>query len=375
MPSSGRQWSALGTGDLEPLSYAQTMTTDLASLPKLSNIGLADAGMAIVAEVVSNPNAPGMGWVFRSLPTADVGIDGQIEVVVRDDDGNRRPNGHIISVQVKTGPSYFADDRGEFWLVRVQKSTVAYWQSHSVPVILTIVNAEAKEVYWARGDTEHPDVFDTKVGIRVPKSQVLDACASDELRELAKNVPPEGRRLALLDGALPWMERLATGERLYLEVDEWINKSSRRKDVTIARYVDEDVTLEGVSYTRKGLEQVSRFSTSGLESWRDILRHQFPWATGIPDEDAEPDEDELYDAYLAEHGIWDSEDEVYIDYKGEFSEYREAAMDAWRNGFIGEDGSGEVFRYRVELKLNELGQAFLAVSRYLQSGPPPARSD
>jgi hypothetical protein len=305
------------------------------------------------------------------LPTADFGIDGHLEVVRRDGSGDGRATGWILSAQIKTGASYFGEDKGDHWLVRIKKSIVAYWRSHSVPVILILVDPSTRICYWARGDAEHHTEFETTFGVAVPKSRVLNDSAAHALEQLAENVAPAGSRLAMLEGAVPWMEMLRRGERLYLSVDEWVNKSSGRMDVSIGTYVEEEVKVASYAYSETKFKPMLEFGTMGFGSWREVVRRQFPWAKLVPDEHAQPDEDELHDAYLNEHGAWDHEDGRYFDYKGEFTEYRDAAMNAWRDGFIGEFGSGEVFSYRMELKLNHLGRAFLRVNDYLASGPVP----
>lgn len=332
----------------------------------------ADAGMGIVQEIVSNSEPPGLGWLFRPLPTADFGIDCQLEVVKRDSRGERRATGRILSAQVKTGPSYFSADNGDHWLVRIKRSTVAYWRSHSVPVLLILVNPSTRGCYWARGDADDLIEFKTTYGIAVPKSQMLDVRCATMLEELAANAAPAGRRLAALDGAAPWMEALKRGERLYVNVDHWVNKSSQRMDVSIGSYVQEEEKIGSHAFIRTHFKPLAQFGAMGFGSWRELVRQQFPWATLTPDEVTKPDEDDLYDMYLAEYGTWDSEDHSYYDFRGEFADYLGAAVEAWRHGLVGDFGNGEVIGYRMELKLNRLGRSFLRVHRYLQRGPNPA---
>src|SRR5205085_11632494 len=107
--------------------------------------------------------------------------------------------GRIISVQVKTGRSYFKEDKGTHWLVRIKKTTVAYWRAHSVPVILILVDPKARLCFWSQADSENHLEFDNNFGISVPKSQVLDDRARASLERLAANVSPAGRRLAGLE--------------------------------------------------------------------------------------------------------------------------------------------------------------------------------
>jgi hypothetical protein len=167
------------------------------------------------------------------------------------------------------------------------------------------------------------------------------------------------------------MERIARGDRIFLNVDEWVNKTSGRMDVSLGAYIDHTVRRGSYSYKETEFEPFQEFMTIGFASWREMATRQFQWAKFVPDEYSEPVEDTVHDAYLSEHGAWDSEDGVYIDVMGEFEDYWDEALKAWRDGFIGEDGGGEVSRYRMELKLNALGRAFIRVHRHLDGGPAP----
>jgi hypothetical protein len=210
-------------------------------------------------------------------------------------------------------------------------------------VILVIVDPATRICHWSRGDADH-DELANDYSVRVSKAQVLDARAQDALQELAANVSPAGRRLAVLEGAVAWMEMLKRGEKLFVNVDEWINKSSGRMDVSIGRYVEQQTKIGSSEYRTTEYAPQLAFMTIGFSSWREMVRRQLPWAKLIPDESQEPNEDELHDRYLGEYGTWDSEDDRYYDYHGEFDSYRESALKSWREGLIGEYG-GEVFTY------------------------------
>ena len=209
------------------------------------------------------------------------------------------------------------------------------------------------------------------LGILVPKSQVLDDRAGPALQQLAENAAPAGIRLARLEGDAPLMARLKAGERIFVSADRWVNKSSGRMDVSLGTYVERPRTVGTFTHTTTEFEATEQFLSIGFTSWEEMVQRQFPWAKAVPDEFAEPDEDDLYDAYLAETGAWDSEDKVYIDVRGEFKQYRRAALRRWRSGIVEENDNGEIDTYRMELTLNALGRSFLRLRQYLQHGSTP----
>lgn len=122
--------------------------------PQVGNSLTEKVGLSVVSEIVHKPAAEGgMGFLFRDLPTHDFGIDGQIEVV-DEVNGRNEPTGRFVSVQVKSGPSFFRTSKNNGWIVPIRKSTVHYWRSHSVPVLLIIVDTENRKCFWTRADVD-----------------------------------------------------------------------------------------------------------------------------------------------------------------------------------------------------------------------------
>lgn len=106
--------------------------------------------------------------VWRETPNADVGIDGQIELV--NDEGEA--TGAIVAVQIKSGPSYLLDG-GAFWKYYPSEKHRLYWEHHALPVLLMLHDPAGDVVYWVdarrvlRSD-QHKTQF-----IPVPKGNVL----------------------------------------------------------------------------------------------------------------------------------------------------------------------------------------------------------
>lgn len=106
--------------------------------------------------------------IWRETANADVGIDGQIELV--NDDGEA--TGAIVAVQIKSGRSYFIDG-GAFWKYYPSEKHRLYWEHHALPVLLMLHDPDDDVVYWVdarrvlRSD-QHKTQF-----IPVPKNNSL----------------------------------------------------------------------------------------------------------------------------------------------------------------------------------------------------------
>lgn len=127
-----------------------------------------------------------LGYIFRPLPMSDYGIDGEIEIT--DDQG--AAIGRLIATQVKTGPSHFENETKTGYIFRGERRHLDYWQYHSLPVIVVLVNLDADVAYWVEVDTT---AVTTGVNwkIEVPKRQVLDIAAKVPLRDIANKLADE----------------------------------------------------------------------------------------------------------------------------------------------------------------------------------------
>lgn len=84
-----------------------------------------------------------LNYIFRAQETSDYGVDGHVEI--KDDEG---PTGRLVGVQIKTGSSYFSDERDDGWIFRPKDRHIRYWLAHSLPMFLLLVDLAAKEIYW-----------------------------------------------------------------------------------------------------------------------------------------------------------------------------------------------------------------------------------
>lgn len=157
------------------------------TLPKIGTTGAEHRGLSIVEELVYRPQADGgLGDIFRRQPEADKGIDGHLEVV---DQLTGEVTGKFLGVQIKAGPSFFRHHVDGAWTVYIAKSTVHYWRQYAVPVILTLVDVDARVAYWQVVSTGVFDETEDAYKIPVPDSQQLGAGAADALARLAAEPP------------------------------------------------------------------------------------------------------------------------------------------------------------------------------------------
>lgn len=152
------------------------------TLPELSQEAeLGARGVRIVDAIVSDV----LGSIFRPKERADLGIDGEIETVVLDNDGRKRGTGRIIAVQIKCGTSFFSEEHADYYVFRGELKHLHYWLGFSVPVLIIICHPITAEAFWV--EVKPSQVQRTEKGwkIAIPKSQHL-ASASRELKAVAR---------------------------------------------------------------------------------------------------------------------------------------------------------------------------------------------
>jgi hypothetical protein len=336
--------------------------TDILELPSVGETPLEHRGLALVKELIVRPSPEGgLGWLFRDLPAIDFGIDAQIEMTELQVDQRLVATGRILSVQVKTGPSYFQNDDGDSWSVYIRKATVNYWRNHSVPVLLVLVDVEKECAFWVRGDAADHQETEKSFRIRVPKEQRLDSSAIEELARLAQHSTEEGRYLARLQADLPLMAAAVEGTSVVLDVMHWHNKSSGRMDFWLGVRSDE-VSLS----PQAGLIPFSSGTLIGTSADPlDAASMVAPWAdAGVDAEFEDAVAEDLYQEYLAECGTWDSEDQVYVDSRGDFDGWRARRREVG-SGLSPYYQDGEVSCYRLLLSPNGLATGYVTVQRFV----------
>lgn len=233
----------------------------------------------------------------------------------------------------------------------VKRKHASYWLKHALPVVVVLWDEVEQKAYWqavtARTLVETPKQYK----ITIPRTQELGPGSERALREVADGDPYllRVRRLRL---ALPWMHLLTSGRRILLEAVEWVNKTSGRGDITI-------VSVDENNEDRESLGSWSIIAPGQL--YEVILPSLVPWADVVVHEETYDIDD--HDAYVDEC--------VYEDGDGEMTATE--MFDDWsarrrRHGLRPyRNVAGEVDHWRLELKLNALGQGFVIVDEFAEA--------
>lgn len=281
------------------------------------------------------------GWLFREQYLHDYGIDGQVEIVE-----SNRPTGDLIALQIKSGESYFSESNEHGVIFRTDDAHIDYWFRHALPVIVVLYDPVRDICIWESVNEE--TIISTGAGwkILVPHEKRLDESSLKELSEITQ--PPEYiKKLNKLRLDKKWIDLLAEGESVYIEYEDWINKSLPRFSITIGCDSRDDVEEESWP-TLYG---------PGL-SMEEAIERAIPWA------DYEMDLDAHYDFM---ESVW--YDECYMGRDEDTHEpYFSTPFSEWYErpeGIVPVSETGETERYRLLLSLNKVGQAFYDLDEYL----------
>jgi hypothetical protein len=217
-----------------------------------------------------------------------------------------------------------------------------------------LYNPADDRAYWVAITEEAVERTEKGWKITVPRDQLLEASAAEQLEELGDD-DPYLLRLNRLRSERTWMQLLREGGSVYIEAEEWVNKSSGRG------------TLRVIGTHAGGGEPVVRewLIFAGLLPYSEVLPALFPWGDLEIDEYTYEEWDE--EEWTSETGIWDSEDKQYIGHSEEFEEWRQSRfgdrLRPYRNAM------GEVDYWRLRVRLNALGESFLVVDKHLEESP------
>lgn len=284
------------------------------------------------------------GWLFRVLERHDYGVDALVEIV---EDGF--PTGSLIGIQIKSGKSYFSETTKESIVFRTDERHVNYWLDYVLPVILVLYNPEDRNLYWEKFSEETIENTGKGWKIKLPKSKILSADSLFELNGLTQP-PPYIRNLDRLRLVRSWIELVAKGEEVYVECEDWVNKSLPRYTLKIGcSSIPSMIEKSWVTLYCPGIK---------LE---EFLKYMLPWAEFNMDEEAyRENQMELWETEcrILDH----DEDDDWPMYTQTFEEFYESPEGIRP---VEEMVGGEVDRYRLILSMNDLGRAFLLLDGVL----------
>jgi hypothetical protein len=230
---------------------------------------------------------------------------------------------------------------------------VRYWTEHVLPVAVVLVDPETRRCYW---QLVNPDTLSRSSSgawrLLIPEANVIDESARSPLLE-AMSADAYVLRIRDLRLAMPWMEILAAGRRLVVDIHEWINKTSGRGLI-----VPGEDREDGDPPAKLAEWEV----LLGAGRYIDVVPHLFAWADLSIHEETHDDADRERFA----------DECVFVDHEGDrfermdYTEWRAAAQLEGLRPYA--NSQGEVDLWRLELTLNDLGKALLRVDAFATAG-------
>jgi hypothetical protein len=287
-----------------------------------------------------------LGWMFREQAVLDYGIDAHVEIVE-----NERPTGMLIALQIKSGSSFFKEETDEAYVFRSGDKHIAYWIGHSMPVVVVLYNPDTKQAFWQHINEDSVERTGKAWKLAVPKSDMLVEVDKTRAALMRLTQPePYLRLLNRLRVDRQWMEKLANGQQVRIQFDDWVNKSLPRYQITLSSDHQEEawpaVYSPGV----------------GVEA---MLEYYFPWANIALDRDAHAEG--ARDRWAAECYSNKDSETGQIFYSSSFEEW----YDEPQEDIVPVFQDGETVTYSFLLSLNELGLAFLLLDDYLADPDVP----
>jgi hypothetical protein len=219
-----------------------------------------------------------------------------------------------------------------------------------MPVVLALYNPETKEACLQHVSRQTVESTGKGWKITVPSRNVLRV-PDQTLKWLASLTQPEPyvRRLNRLRVDRHWMNRLAEGEAVRIEFDDWINKSLPRFKITISCGQNKEVW--------------PTLYTPGVDI-AAMLEHFFPWADCSVDEDAYVEGAE--EQWENQCVLWRDPETGQRGYSESFNEWYEPP-----SGIQPVACDGETESYSLMLSLNDFGTAFLRIDDFLADPDAP----
>ncbi|WP_201982540.1 DUF4365 domain-containing protein [Hymenobacter rubidus] len=88
--------------------------------------------------------------IFRETTKSDFGIDGEVELVVKNAEGQLQPTGELIKVQLKStnsAHSYMGRETDDSFEFHARQDDMEYWLAHENKVLLVVYDARTDVLY------------------------------------------------------------------------------------------------------------------------------------------------------------------------------------------------------------------------------------
>lgn len=273
------------------------------------------------------------GWIPRTVFQTDVGIDMTVEICHQGS-----PTGKFIGVQIKTGESYFKEKLNNSIIFRTDKTHADYWLNNSLPIIIVLHNIEENLTIWQAVNRQTVKSTGKGFKLTIPLPNLLNKNAKDNIEKIADG-PPLLNKIQRLALDKPVIDKLNNGNKIVVELNCWINKSSGRADIKIYHVIDDDDEDEGLELTQDLLEE---YSVIGVHSYQ-ALYYFYPWADFSIDE-------KFYENFS------DYDEDEKPGYQLIFTE---DVFHGYQSSIIPYHNNGEISSFRLVMALNDYGKSFL----------------
>lgn len=317
------------------------------------------AGEALVRMIVTQE----LKWIFRDTTSVDYGIDAYLEGRLE----GGRPSGVLIGAQIKSGSKPFRNRCEDGWLVELKEKNLRYWKSLYIPVILIIVDLDAKVCYWQHVLDDFVDTSGGTPRLHVLETKKLDMQAEDELNELIIASDPYIWNVQSLRSQVPYMELVQEGKDIRLSFAHEPDNENAEPTIDL-----EQVARSGNKEKRSVIASWTFPGPWGTE--RDIVRTWFSWANLSADDlSCRVYDEDLYEAecLLGNGGYGGHDDDSRTYDEPTYAQ----TFDEWRAERFGTDGyrpysiQGTSSMYDLEVTINPLGEAFLELDEWASSIP------
>ncbi|MEM8642535.1 MAG: DUF4365 domain-containing protein [Cyanobacteria bacterium P01_G01_bin.54] len=122
-------------------------------------------------------------WIFREQSIEDFGIDAFVEIC---EEGN--PTGQLLALQIKSGSSYFKENKGQYVVFRGEKQHLEYWKNHDLPVLLILCDVDQECSYWQAVNEYTVEHTSKGWKVNVPFDQVINESALNTFRKISKKI-------------------------------------------------------------------------------------------------------------------------------------------------------------------------------------------
>lgn len=280
-------------------------------------------------------------WIPRTILQSDVGIDMEVEIVE-----DNKATGQLFVLQIKTGESYFQEENEGNIIFRGDIKHYKYWLNHSLPVFIVLCNPSTDMTIFEQITKEKCKVLEKGFKILIPKTNTLNATNIDKFSTI-KDESSYNKRLQRLIIQKELITKVKEGKRIMIEIEDWCNKLGYAMSSKIFEIDENDDEIE-----------ISNSESNSI-SYIEQLSLLYPWSEFIIDEDFYY-EDEQSD-FMDNYGIWDSEEKCYIGVSQNFHDVRPPANEIRPLN----TGGGEINLYRLQFTLNEIGESFILLNKFL----------